>query len=158
MTFSFGVLLGVLLSLFGILLSPQSFCTFAGAQESYWAAARAYLRIYLAGLMFTVIYNNAAGILRALGRADIPFRILVVSCGMNIALDLLFVSAFGYGDCRCRRRHGGLAGRVGGDGHRTISREIQSRCLDLREMYREGGRVIGEVTCASAWPRACRAR
>lgn len=29
--------------------------------------------------------------------------------------------------------------------YRTISREIQSRCLDLRKMYREGGRVIGEV-------------
>ena len=36
-----------------------------------------------------MIYNNAAGILRALGRADIPFRILVISCGMNIILDLL---------------------------------------------------------------------
>lgn len=95
-TFSFGVVLGVLLSLFGILLSPQ-LLRLAGAQESYLRDALIYLRIYLAGLMFTVIYNNAAGILRALGRADIPFRILVVSCGMNIALDLLFVSVFDMG-------------------------------------------------------------
>ena len=89
-------LLGGLLSLCGSLLSPQ-LLRLAGAQESYLRDALIYLRIYLAGLMFTVIYNNAAGILRALGRADIPFRILVVSCGMNIALDLLFVSAFDMG-------------------------------------------------------------
>ena len=143
-TFSFGVVLGVLLSLFGILLSPQ-LLHLAGAQESYWAAALTYLRIYLAGLMFTVIYNNAAGILRALGRADIPFRILVVSCGMNIALDLLFVSAFdmgiaGVGVATVLSQAVSVA-----MAYRTISREIQSRCLDLREMYREGGRVIGEV-------------
>lgn len=143
-TFSFGVVLGVLLSLFGILLSPQ-LLHLAGAQESYWAAALTYLRIYLAGLMFTVIYNNAAGILRALGRSDIPFRILVVSCGTNIALDLLFVSAFdmgiaGVGVATVLSQAVSVA-----MAYRTISREIQSRCLDLREMYREGGRVIGEV-------------
>ena len=143
-TFSFGVVLGVLLSLFGILLSPQ-LLRLAGAQESYLRDALIYLRIYLAGLMFTVIYNNAAGILRALGRADIPFRILVVSCGMNIALDLLFVSAFdmgiaGVGVATVLSQAVSVA-----MAYRTISREIQSRCLDLREMYREGGRVIGEV-------------
>ena len=86
--FSFGVVLGVLLSVLGILAVPQ-LLRFAGAQEEYFDAAQVYLCIYLAGLMFTVIYNNAAGILRALGRADIPFRILVISCGMNIILDLL---------------------------------------------------------------------
>ena len=145
-TFSFGVVLGVLLSLFGILLSPQ-LLRLAGAQESYLRDALIYLRIYLAGLMFTVIYNNAAGILRALGRADIPFRILVVSCGMNIVLDLLFVSAFdmgiaGVGVATVLSQAVSVA-----MAYRTISREIQSRCLDLREMYREGGRVIGEVLC-----------
>lgn len=143
-TFSFGVVLGVLLSLFGILLSPQ-LLRLAGAQESYLRDALIYLRIYLAGLMFTVIYNNAAGILRALGRADIPFRILVVSCGMNIALDLLFVSVFdmgiaGVGVATVLSQAVSVA-----MAYRTISREIQSRCFDLREMYREGGRVIGEV-------------
>ena len=143
-TFSFGVVLGVLLSLFGILLSPQ-LLRLAGAQESYLRDALIYLRIYLAGLMFTVIYNNAAGILRALGRADIPFRILVVSCGMNIALDLLFVSVFdmgiaGVGVATVLSQAVSVA-----MAYRTISREIQSRCLDLREMYREGGHVIGEV-------------
>ena len=81
-------MLGVLLSVLGILAVPQ-LLRFAGAQEEYFDAAQVYLCIYLAGLMFTVIYNNAAGILRALGRADIPFRILVISCGMNIILDLL---------------------------------------------------------------------
>lgn len=94
--FSFGVVLGVVLSVFSIMIAPQ-LLRFTGAQESYFAEAEVYLRIYLAGLMFTVIYNNAAGILRALGRADIPFRILVISCGMNIALDLLLTGALHMG-------------------------------------------------------------
>lgn len=94
--FSFGVVLGVVLSVLGILAVPQ-LLRFAGTQEDYFDAAQVYLRIYLAGLMFTVIYNNAAGILRALGRADVPFRILVVSCGMNIALDLLLTGVLRMG-------------------------------------------------------------
>ena len=88
-TFSSGVVLGVVLSLFGILSSLQML-RLAGAQEGYWIEALVYLRIYLAGIMFTVIYNNAAGTLRALGRSDIPFRILALSCRLNIALDIFF--------------------------------------------------------------------
>ena len=60
-----------------VILAVPQLLRFAGTQEDYFDAAQVYLRIYLAGLMFTVIYNNAAGILRALGRADVPFRILV---------------------------------------------------------------------------------
>ena len=52
--FSFGVVLGVVLSVLGILVVPQ-LLRFAGTQEDYFDAAQVYLRIYLAGLMFTVI-------------------------------------------------------------------------------------------------------
>ena len=142
--FSFGVVLGVLLSVLGILAVPQ-LLRFAGAQEDYFDAAQVYLRIYLAGLMFTVIYNNAAGILRALGRADIPFRILVISCGMNIILDLLLTGILCMGIAGV-----GLA-TVISQGisavliYLAINRCIQGNCFDFLEMFHRGRGVVAEV-------------
>ena len=143
-TFSFGVVLGVAMSLLGIVFTPQ-LLRLAGAQESYFDGALIYLRIYLAGLMFTVVYNNAAGILRALGRADAPFRLLLVSCAMNVVLDLLFTGAFRWGIAGV-----GIATVISQAvsaimAYRTINREIQGRCFDLREMYSDGGGVIVET-------------
>ena len=143
-TFTFGALFGVLLSLFGILFAPQ-LLWFAGVQDSYFADALVYLRIYLAGLMFTVIYDNAAGILRALGRPDIPFRILIVSCMMNIVLDLLFAGAFlwgiaGVGAATVISQAASVA-----LAYRSISRQIQGSCFDVREMRVAGGDVIVEA-------------
>lgn len=147
--FSFGVVLGVVLSVFSIMIAPQ-LLRFTGAQESYFAEAEVYLRIYLAGLVFTVIYNNAAGILRALGRADIPFRILVISCGMNIALDLLLTGAL----------HMGVVGvgiaTVVSQGtsavliYRATSRCIQSCCFDLMEMIHLGKGIVVEILSVGA--------
>ncbi len=142
-TFSFGVVLGVAMSLLGIVFTPQ-LLRLAGAQKSYFDGALIYLRIYLAGLMFTVVYNNAAGILRALGRSDAPFRLLLVSCAMNVVLDLLFTGAFRWGIAGV-----GIATVISQAtsaimAYCTINREIQGRCFDLREMYSEGGGVIVE--------------
>ena len=95
-TFSFAVMLGVALSLLGIIFTPQ-LLQLAGVQAEYYADALKYLRIYLAGLMFTVIYNNGAGILRAMGDAQTPFRILIISCCTNILLDVFFVAALKLG-------------------------------------------------------------
>ncbi len=47
--------------------------------------------------MFTVIYNNAAGILRAVGDSRTPFRILVLACGVNIVLDVVLTGALRLG-------------------------------------------------------------
>ena len=93
-TFSFAVVLGVILSIAGILLTPQ-LLQLAGVHEEYYSEALTYLRIYLFGLMFTVIYNNGAGILRAIGDSSSPFIILVITCVLNIVLDLVFVMALG---------------------------------------------------------------
>lgn len=92
-TFTFGIPLGITVSLLGILFTPQ-LLDFAGTQPEYYGEALTYLRIYLAGLMFTVIYNNGAGILRAVGNSALPFRILVAACCVNVVLDLLFVGLF----------------------------------------------------------------
>lgn len=143
-TFSFGVVLGVVLSLLGVAFAPQPLYL-ACAQDSYFNDSLIYLRIYLAGLMFTVIYNNAAGILRALGRSDIPFRILLLSCGANIVLDALFVGVF-----RWNIAGVGIATVISQAistvmAYRSFNWQIQKRCFALHEMHTQGNRIIDET-------------
>lgn len=94
--FGFSVLLGAALSLLGILLTPVLIDVVAAPPEVR-AEAMSYLRIYLAGLMFTVIYNIGAGILRAVGDSRNPFLILLLACCVNILLDVVFVAVLSLG-------------------------------------------------------------
>ena len=57
----------------------------------------AYLTIYFAGIIGLLLYNMGSGILRAVGDSQRPFYFLLVSAGVNTALDLLFVLKFGMG-------------------------------------------------------------
>lgn len=56
-----------------------------------------FLRITAGGMLAVAAYNAIAGILRALGDSKTPLFFLVVSCAINVVLDLLFVLKFGYG-------------------------------------------------------------
>lgn len=56
-----------------------------------------YLVIIFIGIPFTVLYNMAAGILRALGDSKSPFLFLAVSTVLNVAGDLLTILVFGMG-------------------------------------------------------------
>lgn len=57
----------------------------------------AYLRIIFAGTVFTVAYNVAAAILRAIGDSRTPLYFLILSSGLNILLDVLFIAVFKMG-------------------------------------------------------------
>ena len=56
-----------------------------------------YLRIMCLGIPLIGMYNYASAMLRALGDSKTPLIFLLVSCGVNIGLDLLFVYVFGMG-------------------------------------------------------------
>ena len=56
-----------------------------------------YLNIYILGLPFLFFYNIATGILSALGDSKTPFIFLAASSTSNIAVDILFVTAFKMG-------------------------------------------------------------
>lgn len=94
--FSFSVMLGVLSSCAGIFASPF-LLQMTKVHPDYYDMSLAYLRIYLAGTMCTVIYNVGAGVLRAVGDSRTPFYILVFSGVLNIVLDLLFVPVMRWG-------------------------------------------------------------
>jgi putative MATE family efflux protein len=50
-----------------------------------------YLWIYFAGLVFVLIYNTGASILRSLGDAKSPFIYLIICCVINVVLDYVLI-------------------------------------------------------------------
>jgi len=53
-----------------------------------------YLRIFFMGMVFNFVYNIGAGILRAVGDSKRPLYVLMISCVINIILDIIFVVYF----------------------------------------------------------------
>lgn len=56
-----------------------------------------YLNIYVLGLPFVFFYNLSTGIFSAMGDSKTPFWFLAASSTANIAVDILFVTAFRMG-------------------------------------------------------------
>ena len=65
--------------------------------QEVFADSKLYLDIYLWGLPFVFFYNIATGIFSALGDSRTPFVFLACSSTSNIALDIIFVTAFDLG-------------------------------------------------------------
>lgn len=94
MAFSF--IVGVFMTFIGLFLSPY-FLSWLGTPANIMEQATLYLRIYFWGVMFLVIYNSGAGILRAVGDSRHPLIYLAVSSVVNVTLDLVFVLVFDMG-------------------------------------------------------------
>lgn len=90
------VILGVILSVVGILLAPYMLRMMKMPADAF-DEARTYLTIYFAGLLGMLLYNLGSGILRAVGDSQRPFYFLVVSALLNTVLDLVLVIGFGMG-------------------------------------------------------------
>ncbi len=84
--------------------------------------AKQYLRIIFVSFLFTFQYNIWSSSMRAIGDSKTPVQILGVSCGVNIALDLLFVYGLGFG--------------VRGAGAATVIAEATSAFLCIVHVYR----------------------
>lgn len=65
--------------------------------DKYIGLAAAYLRITFFGILGMAFYNIISGILRGLGDSFYPLLYLLISAGLNIALDIWFVAGFGLG-------------------------------------------------------------
>lgn len=59
--------------------------------------AYCYILVILGGMITTVSYNMAAGFLRAVGNSRTPLYFLILSCVLNLGMDILFIVAFGMG-------------------------------------------------------------
>ena len=84
------------LMIVGFLFSPALIHSIQTPMEIY-DDTMLYLNIYTGGLVFLFFYNIATGIFASLGDSRTPFLFLAASSIANIALDVLFVTAFNMG-------------------------------------------------------------
>ena len=68
-----------------------------GTPEEIFSDSYNYLIWILAGTFFSMLYNAASAILRAIGDSRTPLFALIFSSVLNIILDLLFVIVFHMG-------------------------------------------------------------
>ncbi len=143
-TYTFGVLLGLGFSVVGLLIAPL-LLKVVGVNADIYSHALTYLRIYISGMVFTVVYNNSAGILRGMGDMHTPFIILLISCSLNIVLDLLFCAVFNWG----------IAGVAWATvlaqvvsvaiSWQVITKKMGIKCLSIADTFRNGQDVILET-------------
>lgn len=94
--YAFSLVAGIAIGVLGILVSGRLLILMKTPEEIV-DASRIYLQIYFAGLVFNLIYNMGSSILRAVGDSRRPLYVLMITCGMNIILDIVFVVVFHMG-------------------------------------------------------------
>lgn len=95
-TVAISVVAGALLSVIGILVAP-TVLKLMGTPEEVFEQAEIYLKVFFAGVIFSVIYNMCAGILNAVGNSKRSLIYLIIAAISNIFLDILFVGVFRMG-------------------------------------------------------------
>lgn len=91
-----GAALCLVLMLAGLIFSRQ-LLEMINTPDNIMTASKQYLDIYIWSLPFVFFYNIATGIFAALGDSRTPFIFLAASSVSNIAVDILFVTAFSMG-------------------------------------------------------------
>lgn len=89
-SYAFALTVGILTGLLGIFVS-EPVLRLMKTPEELMADSTIYLHIYFLGIVFNVVYNMGASILRAMGDSRRPLYVLMISCGINILLDIFLV-------------------------------------------------------------------
>lgn len=95
-SYAFGIVTGFVVAVVGLLVTNTVLELMKTPQE-LMTDSRLYLHIYFCGMIFNIIYNMGASILRAVGDSRRPLYVLMVTCGLNIVLDILLVVIFRLG-------------------------------------------------------------
>ena len=95
-TIAISIAAGAILSIIGVLTAPL-ILDIMGTPEEVFDQASDYLRVFFAGINFSVIYNMSAGILNAVGNSRRSLIYLIIAAVSNIFLDILFVAVFKMG-------------------------------------------------------------
>lgn len=120
-TVAFGIAAGLLMTIVGILLSPQ-ILAWMGTPESVMPESISYLQIYFSGSLGFVLYNVFVGILQAVGDSRHPLHYLMASSVINLVLDILFIGFFHTG--------------VGGAALATVISQVFSAILCFVQLLR----------------------
>ncbi|MBD5453747.1 MAG: MATE family efflux transporter [Lachnospiraceae bacterium] len=95
-TLFLGIVFTLLISVLCLVFLPQILGALHVSDE-LMAEAAAYIKIIIAGLIATTLYNICAAILRAIGDSFTPLLFLIISNVLNIFLDYFFVLNLGKG-------------------------------------------------------------
>ena len=93
---TFALVGGLILSAVGMVVTPL-ILRWMGTPEDVLPNSIVYFRTYFAGVWTMFLYNMCTGILRNVGDSRRPLYYLILSSGLNVALDLLFVAVFHWG-------------------------------------------------------------
>ena len=84
------LVLGLFFSFCGLCFGPQ-ILQLMKTPDDCLDGALVYARIFFSGAIASMVYNMGAGILRAMGDSRRPMIFLVITCFINIFLDIYFV-------------------------------------------------------------------
>ncbi len=84
---------GAVLTVVGVTFS-ETFLHMMGTPENVLKLSAVYMKIYFGGIVFSMIYNFCASILRAAGDTKSPLVFLSIAGVVNVVLNLIFVTAF----------------------------------------------------------------
>ena len=88
--------IAVAMSVATVLLTP-AILRWTGTPEDIFDEAYHYIVYIFGGMAAIMLYNLSSGVLRAVGNTRTPLVFLVLSCAVNVGLDLLFVAVFKMG-------------------------------------------------------------
>lgn len=84
---------GVVLTVVGIAFS-ETFLKLMSTPENVLPLSSLYMKIYFMGIIFMMIYNFCASILRAAGDTKSPLVFLTVAGAVNVVLNVFFILVF----------------------------------------------------------------
>ena len=84
------LVLGLIISFLGLCFGPQVL-HWMKTPDDCLEGALTYARIFFSGAVASMIYNMGAGILRAMGDSKRPMIFLIITCFVNIFLDIFCV-------------------------------------------------------------------
>ena len=85
---------GGVLTVVGIVFS-RTFLEWMGTPAGVLPYSTIYMQIYFAGMIFSMVYNYCASILRAAGDTKSPLIFLTIAGVVNVGLNIVFITAFG---------------------------------------------------------------
>ncbi len=130
------LLTSLLITVIGPLITPWMMRVLQTPADIYDMACQ-YLVILFLGMLGSAYYNIISGILRGLGDSIMPLIFLMVACGLNIVLDVLFVAGFKMG--------------IAGAAWATIISQLISSILCIWRMLRM--KDVMEITLKTLVPR-----
>lgn len=145
--FLFCCAVGAGVTVLGIVFTPQML-ELLGNPKDIMDESVAYLRIYFSGSVPLLVYNLFQGTLQGVGDSGRPLRYLIVSCVLNILLDIVFVAVLHLGVIGagvasvismivCAALAFGHMLRTDGP-HRFMPRELRMDTAELKHIVRIG--------------------